>query len=77
MVAASRYADQYDGIIAGDPGWRLPLAATANIAGYQTYLSLALTAGNASTGFTTAERQLVSNAVARQVRPRSTARPTG
>jgi feruloyl esterase len=64
LVAASRYADQYDGIIAGDPGWRLPLAATANIAGYQTYLSLASTPGNASTGFTTAERQLVSNAVA-------------
>ena len=64
LVAASRYADQYDGIISGDPGWRLPLAATANIAGYQTYLSLASTPGNASTGFSTAERQLVSNAVA-------------
>jgi feruloyl esterase len=64
LVAASRYADQYDGFIAGDAGFRLPLAATANIAGYQTYLSLASTAGNASTGFSTAERQLVSNAVA-------------
>jgi poly(3-hydroxybutyrate) depolymerase len=64
LVAASRYADQYDGYLAGDPGWRLPLAATANIAGYQTYLSLASTPGNASTGFTTAERQTVSNAVA-------------
>ena len=64
LVAAARYADQYDGFVAGDAGWRLPLAATANIAGYQTYLSLASTPGNASTGFTTAERQLVSNAVA-------------
>lgn len=64
LVASARYADQYDGFISGDPGWRLPLAATANIAGYQTYLSLASTPGNASTGFTTAERQLVSNAVA-------------
>ena len=64
LVAAARYADQYDGFVAGDAGWRLPLAATANIAGYQTYLSLATTPGNASTGFTTAERQLVSNAVA-------------
>ncbi|HSC64896.1 MAG TPA: tannase/feruloyl esterase family alpha/beta hydrolase [Caldimonas sp.] len=63
LVAAARYGDQYDGFLAGDPGWRLPLAATANIAGYQTYLGLATTAGNASTGFTTAERQLVSNAV--------------
>ena len=64
LVAAARYADQYDGFVAGDAGWRLPLAATANIAGYQTYLSLASTPGNASTGFTTAERQLVSSAVA-------------
>jgi feruloyl esterase len=63
LVAASRFADQYDGIIAGDPGWRLPLAATANVAGYQAYLSLATTPGDPSTGFTVAERQLVSNAV--------------
>jgi pimeloyl-ACP methyl ester carboxylesterase len=63
LVAASRYADQYDGFLAGDPGWRLPLAATANIAGYQTYLSLATNPSDASTGFTAAERQLVSNAV--------------
>jgi len=63
LVAASRYADLYDGILAGDPGWRLPLAATANIAGYQTYLGLASTPGDPSTGFTVAERTLVSNAV--------------
>ena len=63
MVAASRLADQYDGFLVGDPGFRLPLAATANIKGYQTYLSLASTPGNASTGFTAAERTLVSNAV--------------
>ncbi|MBC5786168.1 tannase/feruloyl esterase family alpha/beta hydrolase [Ramlibacter sp. USB13] len=63
MVAASRYADQYDGFLVGDPGFRLPLAATANVKGYQTYLSLASTPGNASTGFTAAERTTVSNAV--------------
>jgi len=63
LVAASRYADQYDGILAGDPGWRLPLAALANVAGYQTYVSLATTAGDPATGFTVAERTLVSNAV--------------
>ena len=33
MVAAARYADQYDGFLVGDPGFRLPLAAIANIAG--------------------------------------------
>ena len=64
LVAASRFADQYDGILAGDPGYRLPLAATANIAGYQTYLSLAKNRADVSTGFTVAERQLVSGAVA-------------
>ena len=63
MVAASRLADQYDGFLVGDPGFRLPLAATANIKGYQTYLSLASTPGDPSTGFTTAERQMVSKAV--------------
>ena len=64
LVAASRYADQYDGFLAGDPGYRLPLAAVANTASYQTYLGLATNPADASTGFTTAERQLVSAAVA-------------
>jgi pimeloyl-ACP methyl ester carboxylesterase len=36
MVAASRFADQYDGILVGNPGFRLPLAAIANIAGFTT-----------------------------------------
>jgi feruloyl esterase len=63
MVAASRYSDQYDGYLVGNPGFNLPRAATANIAGGQTYNALATTPGNLSTGFTTAERTLVSNAV--------------
>jgi pimeloyl-ACP methyl ester carboxylesterase len=63
MVAASRYADQYDGIIAGNPGTRLPLAAIANIAGAQGYAALATTPGDLGTGFTRAERTLVSQAV--------------
>lgn len=63
MVAASRYSDQYDGFLSGDPGTRLPLAATANIGGFQNYLSVATTPTDASTGFTTAERLLVANAV--------------
>lgn len=63
MVAAARYADQYDGILAGNPGTRLPLAAIANIAGAQKYAALATTAGDLGTGFTAAERTLVSNAV--------------
>jgi feruloyl esterase len=63
MVAASRYADQYDGYLVGDPGFRLPLAATANLAGGRTYASLATNASDLSTGFTQPERALVSNAV--------------
>ncbi|TYQ20268.1 UNVERIFIED_ORG: feruloyl esterase [Zoogloea ramigera] len=63
MVAAARYADQYDGVLVGNPGYRLPLAAVANIAGGKAYASLATTAGDPSTGFTAAERTLVSNAV--------------
>jgi feruloyl esterase len=63
MVAAARYADQYDGFLVGDPGFRLPLAAIANIAGAKTYAALATTPGELGSGFTQAERALVSNAV--------------
>ncbi|MGV7210759.1 tannase/feruloyl esterase family alpha/beta hydrolase [Oxalobacteraceae bacterium A2-2] len=63
MVAAARYADQYDGFLVGDPGYRLPLAATANIAGAQAYAKLATSSSDLGTGFTLAERQLVSKAV--------------
>jgi poly(3-hydroxybutyrate) depolymerase len=63
MVAAARYADQYDGFLVGDPGFRLPLAAIANIAGAKTYASLATDRNDIGTGFTQAERSLVSNAV--------------
>lgn len=63
MVAAARYADQYDGFLVGNPGIRLPLAATANIAGGKAYAALASVPGDFSTGFTAGERALVSNAV--------------
>ncbi len=63
MVAAARYADQYDGVLAGNPGTRLPLAAVANIAGAQGYAALATTPGDLGTGFSQAERKLVSQAV--------------
>ncbi|MET0268527.1 MAG: tannase/feruloyl esterase family alpha/beta hydrolase [Duganella sp.] len=63
MVAAARYADQYDGVLVGNPGYRLPLAAIANVAGGKAYNALASTPGDPSTGFTQAERALVSNAV--------------
>ena len=63
MVAAARSADQYDGFLVGNPGFQLPKAAIANIAGAQAYAALASTPGDLSTGFTAAERALVSNAV--------------
>ena len=63
MVAAARYADQYDGFLVGNPGFRLPLAAIANIAGGQAYNALASTPGDLSTGFTKAERATVEKAV--------------
>ena len=62
-VAAARYGEQFDGYLVGNPGFRLPLAAIANIAGGQAYATLATTPGDLSTGFTAAERTLVSNAV--------------
>jgi len=63
IVAASREPEQYDGYLVGDPGFRLPLAAIANIAGAQSYATVATNTADLSTGFTTAERTLVSNAV--------------
>ncbi len=63
MVAAARMPDQYDGYLVGDPGFRLPLAAIANIAAVQGYNTVASTAGDPSTGYTATERKLVAAAV--------------
>ena len=67
LVTAARYADEYDGYMAGAPGYNLPLAALANIWGAQRYASVATgdprTPPGLETGFTTAERRLVSSAV--------------
>ncbi|MBI5721110.1 MAG: tannase/feruloyl esterase family alpha/beta hydrolase [Burkholderiales bacterium] len=67
LVAAARYADQYDGFLAGAPGYNLPLAALANIFGAQRYASVATadpsTPAGLETAFTAAERQTVASAV--------------
>jgi pimeloyl-ACP methyl ester carboxylesterase len=63
FVAASRYADQYDGILAGAPGWQLPKAAVANIFGAQRYASVATNPADIGTGFTAVERKLLGDAV--------------
>jgi hypothetical protein len=63
LVAAARLANEYDGFLVGDPGTVLPRAAIANLFGGKTYASLATDPADPSTGFTLAERRLVSNAV--------------
>ena len=63
LVAAARYPDQYDGYLAGAPGFNLPKAATANIASAQRLATVATDPANLSTSFTAAERTLLSNAV--------------
>lgn len=67
LVAAARYADQYDGYLAGAPGYNLPLAALANIWGAQRYATVATASPNTPAGletaFTATERRLVADAV--------------
>lgn len=63
MVAAARMPEQYDGYLVGAPGYRLPLAAIANIAGAQKYATVATNPADLNTAFTAAERRTVANAV--------------
>lgn len=67
LVTAARYADEYDGYMAGAPGYNLPLAALANIWGAQRYAGVATgnpaTPAGLETAYTAAERRLVSSAV--------------
>lgn len=63
MVAMNRLADQYDGFLAGAPGYNLPKAAIANIFGAQHYALVATNPADLSTAFTAAERATVATAV--------------
>ncbi|MDP9900653.1 tannase/feruloyl esterase family alpha/beta hydrolase [Variovorax ginsengisoli] len=68
MVAAVRSAGDYDGILAGDPGYNLPKAAVAQLYGAQQYASVASAQTPAGlpdlqSAFTPAELQLVSERV--------------
>jgi len=63
LVAATRYADQYDGYLLGAPGFNLPRAAVANIYGAQRYATVASDPADLNSALTTAERTLISNAV--------------
>jgi feruloyl esterase len=68
MVAAVRSADQYDGILAGDPGFNLPKAAVAQLYGAQQYAAVASAKTPAGqpdlqSAFTPAELKLVADKV--------------
>jgi len=66
LVAAARMPAAYDGFLVGDPGTVLPRAAIANLVGGKTYASLATDPADVGSGFTLAERKLVSDAVLRR-----------
>jgi pimeloyl-ACP methyl ester carboxylesterase len=68
MVAASRFADQYDGFLAGAPGFNLPKAAVAQLWGVQQYGPISdwnSTTGrpDISTSFTAQDTALVSDSI--------------
>ncbi|ULT58841.1 tannase/feruloyl esterase family alpha/beta hydrolase [Neobacillus drentensis] len=63
MVAASRYADQYDGFLAVAPGFNLPKAAVAQLWGAQQWAKVATTTDNLETALPPAERQVLAQAI--------------
>jgi feruloyl esterase len=63
MVAAARFADLYDGYLAGDPGFNLPKAAAAQLYGAQQFASVAGPSADLATAFTPDERRLVARKV--------------
>jgi len=62
MVAASRYAADYDGILAGNPGFNLPKAAVAQLYGAQQFAGIATSADLAS-ALTPPERRLLADRI--------------
>ncbi len=68
MVAASRYANEYDGYLANSPGFNLPKAAVAQVYGAKLWNALATTTGTApnfdlESALVQTERSLVSQAI--------------
>ncbi|MBN1847579.1 MAG: tannase/feruloyl esterase family alpha/beta hydrolase [Deltaproteobacteria bacterium] len=66
MVAASRYADEYDGFFAGSPGFNLPQAAIAQVWGAQQYATISEYVDgrpDISSSFSPEDTALVSDAV--------------
>ena len=63
MVAATRYAADYDGFLANSPGFDLPLAAAAQLYTAQQLRKVATDETDLGTAFTLAERKLVAGAI--------------
>jgi feruloyl esterase len=68
MVAASRYAHQYDGFLASNPGFNLPKAAVAQLWGVQQYATISDYDDNTGrpdiyTSFSTEDTALVADAI--------------
>jgi pimeloyl-ACP methyl ester carboxylesterase len=68
MVAAARFADHYDGILAGNPGFNLPQAAVAQLYAVQQFTLVATSLNengdpDISSAFTQAERDLIASKV--------------
>lgn len=61
MVAAARFADQFDGVVAGNPGFNLPKAAVAEA--WDTHQFLTVSPGNPDGAFTQAEMGTVAAAI--------------
>jgi feruloyl esterase len=63
MVAASRYADEYDGFLAIAPGFNLPKAAVAQLWGAQQSAKVATDVADLQTALTADERRLIAEAI--------------
>jgi feruloyl esterase len=63
FVAMTRMPGEYDGYLAGAPGYRLPLAAIANQFGAKQYAAIATDPKDLASAFTAEERAALSAAV--------------
>ncbi|MDT8861874.1 tannase/feruloyl esterase family alpha/beta hydrolase [Alkalihalobacillus sp. MEB130] len=63
MVAASRYADEYDGFLAGAPGFNLPKSAVAQLWGAQQWAKVATDINDLETALPPDERQVLAQAI--------------
>lgn len=63
MIAATRLADQYDGILASTPGFHLPRAAAAQLYTAQQLRRVATEENDLSTALTLSERKVLAQSI--------------